>query len=76
MLCCVYALFFFFLCTMCCSFLIAPSVFSDVYVFIFWLVILSTKFTMATLFVCGLKINIICPSFIEKALLHLNGQMG
>ena len=60
-----------------CPFLFSPSVFSDVYFyFIFWLVIQSTKFTMATLFVCGLKINILCPSYIEKALLHLNGQMG
>ena len=50
-----------------CPFMISPSVFSDVYFFIFWLVIQSTKFTMATLFVCGLKINILCPSYIEKA---------
>ena len=64
-----------FLCPVYPVLIIFPLLCSLTFMFLYFGYLQSTKFTMATLFVCRLKINIPCPSYIEKALLHLTGQM-
>jgi hypothetical protein len=80
-LCCVYALFFFVLCTLCCQFIwIAHFWFSFGVLwrlFFFILVTYTVNQVHHGNIVClWIEINNICPSYIEKALLHLNAQMA
>ena len=72
----VLSLYFVFLCLVYPVLIIFSLWCSLTFMFLYSGYVQSTKFTMATMFVCGLKINILCPSYIAKALLHLNGQMG
>ena len=71
----VLSLYFVFLCLVYPVLIIFPPRCSLTLMFLYSGNLQSTKFTMATLVVCRLKINILCPSYIVKALLHLTGQM-